>query len=772
MPVDPNTQQANQVQQGNVPSGMPQGPGQQSPMGGQPGGPPNGISPQGAPTAAQGGDPTNAGATDPSQPNFKAILDAVIEETNMAKRVDEDVLKEIGETCVKGYEIDKESCSEWLENNRDWMKMALLMREDKTYPWPGASNVKFPLLVTAAMQFAARAYPTLVPADNQLVKTRVIGFDPDGTKADKADRVAKHMSFLIMHRMPRWEEDMDKLLFMLALSGLVFKKTYRCSIKKTVISELVFAEDLIVNYWARSLDTAYRKTEHLFLTKNDIESKVRSEEFLDLGDLGPPSAGNIQNTTRYLVPRANDDVASGNDDDSTPHLFLAQHTFYDIDDDGYAEPVVVVVHHATKKVARITARWASDGIELDAKGKKVVCIKPLEYFTDYQFLPNPDGSIYGLGFGSLLGPINESVNTIINQLVDAGTLNNLQSGFISRGLRLAMKDTRLLPGEWRAVNASGDDLKSGLFPVPSKEPSEVLRNLMTMLIQAGQQLASVADIMVGKMPGQNTPASTTQETVDQSMKVFTAVYKRTYRSLLREFLKIKNLLRLSPDILATEGEILGIPLSTTDYDDNDHDIIPAADPTGASVAAQFGQLQQIGQTLMSTGVINAQEFAMRNLKLIQIADPEKLIQQPPPPPPDPKLQTEQIKQQTMQQKSQDDTQFAQLKMQMEQEKAQLEAHMKQVELQFKEREMQIKVQEKQMDLRLSMIEGQMRIKQDAQTNAMQLQADRAHHIMDLKHDEIQNQQALRHGEMQNEAKVDSMKQQAKVKQSTSRTNNS
>ena len=177
---------------------------------------------------------------------------------------------------------------------------------------------------------------------------------------------------------------------------------------------------------------------------------------------------------------------------------------------------------------------------MDDKGK-ILRIKPIEYFTSFPLIPKPDGSIYAMGFGLLLGPLNLGVNSIINQLLDAGTIRNLTSGFISKGLRLKIGETSFSPGEWKVVNATGEALRDGIFPLPQNEPSPVLFQLLGMLIQSGNQLASIAEIFVGKMPGQNTPATTTQETVQQGMAVFTAIYKRVYRSLKQEFKKLYRL---------------------------------------------------------------------------------------------------------------------------------------------------------------------------------------------------------------------------------------
>lgn len=590
-------------------------------------------------------------AVDP-QEQMENVVNSALSQINIAKKIrnrkvkdtDTLVLTEMGEKIVKGYEADEESRKEWSKRNVEWRRMALLTREPKTWPWPKASNVKYPLLSTAAMQFSARAYPALVPSDGKVVKTRLIPFDPQGKLAKQADHISKHMSYQVMCKMPNWETDMDKLLITMAISGLCFKKTYHDSVMKVHRSDLVYPENLVINYWAKDLCSAYRKTELLYYTDNEIKEKQNNdEEFLDIellkSDLSQNSAENLTKkiATGNVAPQL---------DASTPHNFLDCHTFWDLDDDGYEEPYIITVHKDTKKVVRIIARWDLDGIKRDAKDK-VLLIKPLEYFTAFPFIPNPDGSIYALGFGLLLGPLNESINSILNQLIDSGTLHNLQSGFIGKGLRLKMGTNPFTPGEWKAVNATGDDLNKQIVPLPSKEPSAVLMSLVQMLITSGNQLASIAEIMVGKLPGQNTPAGTTQEAVKQGMAVFTAIYKRVYRALDEEFKKLFRLNRITDGILEEENEILGLQLTSSDYDE-DTLIIPGGDPTGDSGVEKAGKIQQVG-AMLQLGTIDPMAFTKWALEEGQIPNYQALLKQPaPPPPPDPSVLTEQEKQKTEQ----------------------------------------------------------------------------------------------------------------------------
>lgn len=600
--------------------------------------------------------------------SYEKLIDYAQQDANLAKKLknkdDGEYLRAMGQTIKKGYEDDEQSREGWLKKNEQWLKMAMLVREGRTYPWPRASDVKYPLLATAAMQFSARAYPSLVPSDGAVVKVKVTPVTSQPQMWDAARRVSAHMSYQVMNCMPNWEEDMDKLLMTMAISGICFKKTYSSSADKKHHSHIVYPENFCINYHAKSIEKAYRKSEILHYTENDIKERIQNdEEFLDV-DLSPP-VDDTQNKKPHIAADVNPPPV----DKSTPHVFIACHTYWDLDGDGYEEPVIITIHRDTGKVVRVIARWDTDGVIKNEKGD-IVKIHPVEYFTAFPFIPNPDGSVYGLGFGLLLGPINESVNTLVNQLVDAGTLSNLQSGFIGKGLRLKMGDTTLRPGEWKVVNATADDLSKSIYPMPVKEPSAVLFQLLNLLITSGNQLASIAEIFVGKMPGQNTPATTTQETIQQGMAVFTAIYKRVYRSLAQEFRKLYRLNRLCPDIVQEESKIAGVPLQDSDYDLDETVIIPGADPSGDSQTVKQSKLQQVGQ-LLSIGTINPMVFTQKMLEALEIPNPQEWVMQPQPQQ-DPKQATEQMKQQTMQMGAQQKQQESQQKMQIAERMAALE----------------------------------------------------------------------------------------------------
>ena len=580
-------------------------------------------------------------------------LAKIPDSVNLAEDLSKEELVTIGQEAYEGYKNDLDSRKEYELQLETWTKLALQISSTKTHPWAGASNVKFPLLATAAMQFCARSYPSLVPSSGDIVKCKVMGSDPDGQKKERALRVGKFMSHQILEEMEEWEEEMDKLLITLPIAGTVFKKTYWDSEKERNVSCVVMPKDLVVNYYAKDLDSAERATETYTLTKRKVEEKVRAGLFREM-KLGDPQ---VIQPTDTSDPSA---MTAPPVDEITPYVFCEQHTYLDLDDDGYAEPYVITFEKESHEVARIVARFGPEDVKMNAK-EEVVRIIPQQYYTKYGFVPNPDGGFYDIGFGRLLGPINESADTLINQLIDAGSLSNMQSGFIAKGLRIKMGEASFKPGEWKAVNATGQDLKSSIMPLPLREPSAILLQLLQFLIQSGKELASVAEIMTGKMPGQNTPATTTMATIEQGMKVFTAVYKRVFRAMTKEFRKLYRLNKvyLNPE---TEVEFFDQPMQQSDFQGPDGDILPAADPASVSAQEKQAKIEKVGQ-LLQLGTINPMEYTKRYLDAYEISGVEQLIMQPQPQP-DPEAEAAKAEAEMAQQQSQQKMAMEERKMQM------------------------------------------------------------------------------------------------------------
>ena len=655
----------------------------------------------------------------------KALLEKLHADENLCDSLSEQTLTSIGIKLRDWFDEDDASRQPWLKRSNEWLKLATQVQEKKTYPWPDAANVKYPLLTTASMQFAARAYPALVPGP-RLVQGLVIGKDEQGLKQDVAERVGAHMSYQLLWQMEDWEEDMDRLCMILPIIGCIFKKTWYDPVKGKNVSDLILPQDLVIDYFARSVETASRKSHILYRNKNEIQERINRKIYRDIDidtTLGQPAADIQEDHTKDKIDGKLEPKLSP----ASPYKIIECHCWLDLDEDNYAEPYIVTFDYTSQTILRIVARFEIENMEV--KGDKIISIKPTEYFTKFGFIPNPDGSIYDLGFGILLGGLNETVNTLTNQLLDSGTINNLQAGFLGRGIRIRTGSSRFLPGEWKPVDFAGDDIRKHILPLPTKEPSEVLFKLLETLVTSGKELASVAEIMVGKMPGQNTPATTTMATIEQGLKVFTAIYKRIYRALGKEYAKLFALNRLHlPDqtLYFTINEPQGSNTQEIAKQDYSQDIAvkPNADPNIVSSAQKLIKVQAMGP-LLQLGTINPVEYTRRFLEAIDEENISTILVTQPPPSPE-----QQAAQQEMQMKQADAAmkqQEAQMKMQIEQMKAAMDQKSKEMELRFKMVEMQLKEREHQMDMMHTQ-----------QTHALDLQKQHQQHQLDLKTSQEQN----------------------------------
>ena len=534
--------------------------------------------------------------------------EATVLMTNLADKQSADTLADIMQKVLEGYKIDVASRQEWEALNKQIIDLAKLLVKKKTYHGEVVANVKYPLIINACIQFAARAYPEIVKG-NEVVKGKVIGADPEGAKFDRAQRISEFMSFQLLNDMQDWEEGVDQMLFTLPAIGCVFKKSYFDSIERRNVSETVFADDLVVNYFAESLERAPRATHKIYLYHNEIVERITAGVFIkfDVNDLG----------------QATSDVTSDIDDE-TPHLFLEQHRWYDLDGDGYQEPYIVTVHEQTQKLVRIAPRFASDGvIRKDASGP-IVKIIPEQYFTRYLFMPSIDGGFYGMGFGPLLMSSNSTINTVINQLLDAGSLSNRQNGFLGRGLKLGRgKSMVIKSGEWKPVDATGDDLRKNVFPMPIREPSDVLFKLLGLMIDSGKELAGMTEILAGNSPGANVPAESVLALIEQGLQVYSAIHKRIHRAQYKEFVKLRRLNALYLDQMTYSAVLDEQAVVQADFFNKDFDIVPVSDPNNTTMMQRVLKAKALLE-LRGQG-LNDKEILKRYLMAMDIADIESLL---------------------------------------------------------------------------------------------------------------------------------------------------
>ena len=564
------------------------------------------------------------------------ITPAVAREANLTSRFDDDDLRAIGEWVWDGYNRDEASRNDWMRRMEAAMDLALQVQKIKTFPWANCSNIAFPLVTIAAMQFHARAYPALVSGPS-IVKCRVPGPDPSGELTLRADRVAQYMSYQVLEEDQPWEEQHDRLLLQLPIVGCAFVKSQFSNGKGHSTTDCVPAKDLCIDYYAKSVEGASRKTQIIPFYRNEVHEKCLSGVWKNITQ----EPWYLSPTLPYTPPgRQTSDNRKGINpptiDESAPLVFLEQHCWMDFDKDGYQEPYIVTIEANSKRVVRIVARWGVDeDVTRNGRGQ-IVRIRAEEFYTKYELIPSPDGSIYGMGFGILLGPLNESVNSLVNMLLDVGTMASASGGFLSRGVKIRGGVYSFSPFQWNRVDSSGDDLNKGIVQLPVREPSDVLYKLLTFLVDYTQRVGGSTDATQGQNPGQNTPASTQQSMIEQGQKIYSGLFKRVWRSMKQEFTKLYI---LNAKYLPVTKQFGTSKIAREDFMGDPSQVVPFADPNVTSDQMRLQQANAVAQRAhMVPGydTIAAEKMLLQAMKIDGIDQlfpgPDKV-----PPLPNPKM---------------------------------------------------------------------------------------------------------------------------------------
>lgn len=518
----------------------------------------------------------------------------------------EEQLLKIGSRVMFGFNEDLSSCSEWLSDVKKIEDLASLQAKNKTTPLPTSANIKYPLITKACYEFSSRTYPEIV-RDGKIVKARTLGRDFTGEKELQAARVSDYINYQLLYESQDWELELDRLLNLLPLIGFICKKTYYDPVKQEIKSELCDYKDLIINSEIKNLNDARRVSHVLKVRLNDLIEKSRAGVFCE------------EPVEKQIELHQSDEI--------DPIIeIIEQHTFLDLDEDNYAEPYIVTIIKDTNDVLRIAPRFEAEGIKY--KNDKVAYIKAIQLFTDYHFLVNPKGKFQSVGFGILMLHMNETINSLLNILVDAGQLANMRGGYMdSRVQTLGSGNTLHDPGEWKKVKAMGGImLKDGFLPIEYREPSGVLQQLTQNLIDAGKDLSASSEVMTGSSSADNAKTGAVMALQEQGIKIYTSIHKRIYRSLGNEYKKVYDLDRiyLNPKkyytMLDDEKAIF-----QKDFDDATVDILPIADPNLSS-EYQRNMKSQLLMVLSQLPGINPVKCSERILMgITNIDHPEELL---------------------------------------------------------------------------------------------------------------------------------------------------
>lgn len=589
---------------------------------------------------------------------------------NATALFDDAELDKISQKVRFDYEQDLTTCSRKFEELKKIMALAMIVSETKSYPWNGASNIIYPLVANAAINFGASCYPEIIQ-DDEVVKAKIIGKDngkiftdavkgekvlvnPEkgefkrigaGEKLKQGTRVATMMNWQLLEQMTWWEGDIDKEVHSLPILGTLYKKVYYDSLKKMPVSELIFPDKIVINNNARDIDSAI-VTQLIELYPQEILERIRSGYYKEFDFNLESLRAQTSDTDANLISISPANSDKKEDQTNTNlHLFLEQHTWLDLDEDGFLEPYIATIHYNSCKTVRLVPRFKEKNIVYNEKGQ-IQEIKARKYFVVRRFLPSFDGGFMGMGFGHLLSNMNHAINTTLNQMVDAGHLSITGGGLISKNVKLRGGKLVVSLNEYKMVDVAGGDLVSSIYPFPKTEPSPVLFTLLGSLVEAGKELGSMRDVLNGDVAA-NVAPTTMMSLVEQGMKQFKSIYKRYYKSLKTEF---KLLYDIDSEHLTDEEylNILDEDAETvsvkTDFDERSYNIVPVADVNAINSA------QKLAQANFLMGFVNHQNIDNQKLlkqifEVARIPNTDDLIVPTPPPQPAPAVQVAQMKMQ-------------------------------------------------------------------------------------------------------------------------------
>jgi hypothetical protein len=542
---------------------------------------------------------------------------------NLAEEIDKRELSALASDMLSMYKEDRESRADWEKTYSGGLSLLGMGTEERSQPFQGASGVYHPLLSEAVAQFQSSAYKELLPAGGP-VNTRVMGrTSPE--KEEQATRVKDFMNYQITEVMQEYDPELDQMLFYLPLSGSSFKKIYYDEGLGRAVSKFITSEDLVVPYETTDLQSATRITHMIRQSVNDVRKLQASGFYRDI-ELRPSEEPQTAVTEKVDKLEGLQPTAYNSSDIMTIlecHIDLDLIGFEDIGEDGEPTgiklPYIVTMEEEHSQILSIRKNWE----ETDSLQKKK------QYFVHYKFLPGL--GFYGFGLIHMIGGLSKSATSLLRQLIDAGTLANLPAGFKARGLRVRNDDEPLQPGEWRDVDAPGGALRDSLLPLPYKEPSGTLLNLLGVLVDSGRRFAAITEMQTGDMT-EAMPVGTTVALLEKGMQVMSAIHKRLHYSQKIEFrLLAETFSEYLPEKYPFEvagGERI---IKVNDFSDQ-IDILPHSDPNVFSMAQRVMMAQTQLQLATSAPQIHNlreayfrmyQALGVQNIKdILPVTEPE------------------------------------------------------------------------------------------------------------------------------------------------------
>jgi len=545
---------------------------------------------------------------------------------NLVDLLPDDILRSISGDILSSIKGDKQSRSEWEKTYTEGLQyLGMKFDEGRSQPFEGSSGVIHPILAEAVTQFQAQAYKEMLPAKGP-VKTEIVGARTVETE-DQAERVQEFMNYYIMNVMEEYDPELDQMLFYLPLAGSTFKKVYFDFVLNRAVSKFIPPEDLIVPYEAADISSAERITHAISMSSNEIKKQQLSGFYADV-DIGSDSYNEDMSDVEEAIDEIQGISPSYKENRNRTvyevHTVLDIEGFEDMDQNGNPTglklPYIVTIEEDSEKVLSIRRNYLPNDM---LKNK-------INYFVQYKFMPGL--GFYGLGLSHMIGGLSKASTSILRQLIDAGTLANLPAGFKARGMRIRDEDDPLQPGEFRDIDTTGGSLRENLIPLPIKEPSNVLMQLLGILVDSGKRFAAIADMNVGDM-NQAMPVGTTVALLERGTKVMSAIHKRLHHSQKVEFGLLSKVFGESlPPVYTFQNGTAPSEIKQQDFD-NRVDIIPVSDPNIFSQSQRVTLAQELLQMVQSNpeihGPMGIYEAYRRMYAALGVDNVDSLLQPPP-----------------------------------------------------------------------------------------------------------------------------------------------
>jgi hypothetical protein len=532
---------------------------------------------------------------------------------NLAEEMSEQALASLAGDLLSDFNDDLSSRKDWIQTYVDGLELLGLKVEDRTEPWPGACGVYHPLLSEALVKFQAETMMETFPASGP-VKTKIIGKETP-EKRDSALRVRDDMNYQLTDNMVEYRPEHERMLWGLGLAGNSFKKVYYDPALQRQVAIFVPAEDVVVPYGASNIQTAERVTHVMRKTPNDV-AKLQVAGFYRDIQMGDP-VDSFDEVEKKIAEKMGFSAST-----DTRYKLLEMHVtlnlpgYEDKDEDGQetgiALPYVVTIEKNTTEVLAIRRNWNPDD---ETKQKR-------NHFVHYSYIPG--FGFYAFGLIHLIGAFAKSGTSLIRQLVDAGTLSNLPGGFKTKGLRVKGDDTPIAPAEWRDVDVASGTMRDNIMPLPYKEPSQVLYQLLGTIVEEGRRFASAADLKIADMSSES-PVGTTLAILERTLKVMSAVQARIHYAMKQEFKLLKDIIRdYTPEEYSYEPEEGSPRAKKSDYDSVE--VIPVSDPNAATMAQKVVQYQAVMQLAAGAPQLYDLPYLHRQmLEVLGIKEASKLV---------------------------------------------------------------------------------------------------------------------------------------------------